>query len=183
MNDPIQQALQNLAPQSTITRQLAVFFGAYLVFLIGAAWVIVAVARRRQLTLATIARILLMLVLAFAAAKVLTHLVVDPRPYILEHTQPLTPTSRDNGFPSDHVLLAAALTASLAWFARRFISLFAAATLLVMVGRLAVEAHHTIDVVGSVGIVLVATLLVSALPLPVAWQRPALPGAVERKAA
>ena len=46
--------------------------------------------------------------------------------------------------------LAAALTAGLWWLGRRFMVPFAAGTLLIMLGRLGVGAHHTLDVAGSV---------------------------------
>jgi len=47
-------------------------------------------------------------------------------------------------------------------------------TLLVMLGRLAVGAHHTEDVVGSVVIVAVVALGAAALRFPPAWDRPLL---------
>ncbi len=93
----------------------------------------------------------------------------------MEHVRPLIPVARDNGFPSDHTLLAAFLTAALWWIDRRALAAFAVGTLLVMVGRLGVGAHHTLDVLGAVGIVAAAALVVAALPLPVAWNRPLLP--------
>jgi len=44
-----------------------------------------------------------------------------------------------------------------------------------MAGRLGIGAHHTIDVLGAVGIVGATALVASALPLPAAWNRPLLP--------
>jgi len=41
-----------------------------------------------------------------------------------------------------------------------------------MGGRLGVGAHHTIDVLGSVLIVVVVAAVSGALPLPDAWDRP-----------
>ena len=93
----------------------------------------------------------------------------------MEHVRPLIPVARDNGFPSDHTLLAAFLTATLWWIARRALAVFAVGTLLVMAGRLGIGAHHTIDVLGTVGIVAAAALVVAVLPLPVAWNWPLLP--------
>jgi len=75
--------------------------------------------------------------------QLLEQVTVTPRPYLVTHTRPLIPTSHDNGFPSDHTLLAAALTASLWWIDRRWLGAFALGTLLVLVGRLGVGAHHT----------------------------------------
>jgi undecaprenyl-diphosphatase len=174
MSDPLQQALQDAAVHTSLIGSLAIFCAAYLVFILAAAWLAVVVVECKAITLAAIVRIVLMVVISFALAKVLNHVISDPRPYIVEHTTPLAPVSGDNGFPSDHTLMAATLAASLWWFARRYIPYFVVGALLVAAGRLGIEAHHTLDVVGSMGIVLVVTLLVSALPLPATLQRPAL---------
>ncbi|HEX6122743.1 MAG TPA: phosphatase PAP2 family protein [Ktedonobacterales bacterium] len=174
MSDPLQQALQDAAVHSSLVGSLAVFCAVYLVFVMAAGWLVVVALERNAITLATIVRVALLVVVSFAVAKVLNHVVSDPRPYLVAHTTPLAPTSGDNGFPSDHTLMAAALTASLWWFARRYLAYFVVGMVLVALGRLGIEAHHTLDVVGSMAIVLVVMLLVSALPLPAALQRPAL---------
>jgi len=93
----------------------------------------------------------------------------------VEQAHPLIPVVRDNGFPSAHTLRAATLTATLWWIDRRALAAFAVGTLLVMAGRLGIGAHHTIDVLGAVGIVVTAALVVAALSLPMAWNRPLLP--------
>jgi undecaprenyl-diphosphatase len=184
MPDPLQQALQDAAVHSSLVGSLAVFCAAYLLFVLAAGWLVIVVVERKAITLAVIARVALMVVLSFAVATVLGHLISDPRPYLVEHTTPLAAVAHDNGFPSDHTLMAAALTASLWWFARRALPYFLAGTLLLAAGRLGIEAHHTLDVGGSMGIVLVVTLLVSALPLPTALERPALrPASGARRAA
>jgi len=90
----------------------------------------------------------------------------------LEHIHPVTPIARDNGFPSDHTLLATLLAASLCWVDRRLVSPFALVVVLVMAGRLAIAAHHPLDVLGSVLIVCAALSLATALPLPAGLQRP-----------
>lgn len=169
MNDPLQQAMQNLATENNVTRAVFVFFAAVLIYFLGAGWLVTAIVRRAQLTPATVLRLLLLAILTYVASKLLAHVIIDPRPYIVEHTQPLTPTASDNGFPSDHTLLAGLITASLWWLARRLLPLFAVGTLLLMLGRLGIGAHHTIDVLGSVLIVLVLTVLVAWLPLPARW--------------
>jgi membrane-associated phospholipid phosphatase len=44
-----------------------------------------------------------------------------------------------------------------------------------LIGRLGVGAHHTLDVLGSLAIAVVAALVAALLPLPAAWRRPLLP--------
>jgi undecaprenyl-diphosphatase len=107
---------------------------------------------------------------AYVVTKLLTHVIVDPRPYLVAHVCPLFPVAHDNGFPSDHTLLAAVLPVSLWWIDRHLMLPLALGTLLVMMGRLGIAAHHTIDVLGSMTIAVAAALVVGALPLPAAWQ-------------
>ncbi len=145
MHDAIQQAAQAVATGSPIGRGLIIFCGAALVYLLGLVWLLVAVRRRATLTLATLARVAALAALAFLAAKALNHIIDDPRPFIVAHTQPLIPVEREaNGFPSDHGLLAALLTLSLWWIDRRVIGAFALGMALVMLGRLGIGAHQVL---------------------------------------
>ena len=63
------------------------------------------------------------------------------------------------------------MTAALWWIDRRLMMLCAILTLFIMLGRLAIGAHHTLDVVGSVALVLVAFLVANWLPLPTRWDQ------------
>jgi membrane-associated phospholipid phosphatase len=176
MHDVIQQAVQALAYQNTLTREGAIACAVVLVYLLGLAWLLVVAWHRTTLTMATVARIVALSVLAYLVAKALAHVIVDPRPFIVAHTQPLISASRDNGFPSDHALLVATLTASLWWINRRWLGVFALGAVLVGLGRLGIGAHHTLDVVGSLAIATGAALVVGLLPLPAGWQRLILTG-------
>jgi membrane-associated phospholipid phosphatase len=175
MHDMIQQGMEALAAHNAVTRAVAVLCATVVIVLLAVAWLIVAVRHRRTLMVAEGARIAALAALALLLAKVLTHVVSDPRPYLVDHVAALTPLSHDNGFPSDHTLLAAVLAASLWWIERRLIPPFVVGVALVMLGRLGVGAHHTIDVLGSVAITLVAALVARAAPVPVRWDRPLLP--------
>ena len=174
MHDVIQQAVQAWAYQNTLARAGAIVCAVVVVYLLGLAWLVVVAWQRRTLTVAAAARIVALGVLAYLVSKALTHVIVDPRPFIEAHTRPLIPTSRDNGFPSDHTLLVGALGASLWWIHRRWLGAFALGAVLVGLGRLGVGAHHTLDVVGSLAIAAGAALVVGLLPLPAGWQRPIL---------
>lgn len=172
MYDTVQQALQALATHNGLARILIIACAAVLVYLMGVAWLAIAARQESRLTLITAARVVALGALAYLLAKLLGHIIADPRPYIVTHTRPLIPTAHDNGFPSDHTVLAAMLTASLAWVDRRYIALFSIGTLLVLIGRLGIGAHHTIDVIGAVVIVVVAAAIVQLIPFPTAWERP-----------
>lgn len=172
MPDFVQQSMQQFATLDVVTRDLAIFCANYAVYVLAVAWLLIVVAHYRSLSLALIVRIVLLVVVSYLLSKVLSAVISDPRPYVVAHQQPIVPIARDNGFPSDHTLMAMALTASMWWVWRRYVPYFAAGTLLVMLGRLGIGAHHTLDVVGSVVIVVVVALVVGMLPLPRAWAAP-----------
>lgn len=175
MQDSLQRALQTLAYHNAVVGDAAIVCAAVLVYVMCVVWLIALAWRHAAFTLGAGLRIVALFVLAFAASRVLGHVISDPRPYIVEHVRPLIALSHDNGFPSDHTLLAAALTAGLYWFDRRLVPFFALGTLLVLLGRLGVAAHHTLDVAGSVVIVAIAALLIAIIPLPSASRQPLFP--------
>ena len=175
LRDAIQQNIETLAVHNAIARPIIILCAAALVYLLVAGWLLVVARRQDRLSLAVAAHIVGLGILAYLASKVLSGIVIDPRPYLVTHTHPLIATARDNGFPSDHVLLVAWLTASLWWIDRRWAPAFAAGMVLVMIGRLGVGAHHTLDVFGSVVIVTVAALVSRAIPLPARWSAPLFP--------
>ena len=94
--------------------------------------------------------------LAYVLALIAGHLYFDPRPFVVGHFTPLVPHAADNGFPSDHTLLASALAAiGMYWNRRLGLSLWIIAAI-IAVARVYVGVHHTIDVVGSMLIALAA---------------------------
>ncbi len=175
VHDAIQQNIETLAVHNAIARPIIILCAAALVYLLAAGWLLVVARRQVRLSRAVAARIIGLGVLAYLASKVLNGIVVDLRPYLVTHTHPLIATARDNGFPSDHVLLVAWLTASLWWIDRRWVPAFVVGVVLVMIGRLGVGAHHTLDVLGSVAIVTVAARVARAIPLPARWAAPLFP--------
>ena len=175
MTDVLQKAAQTLATENGATRDVAIGLAVYLLYLLCAAWLVTTCLSAARISVADALRVGLLLLFAFLVAQVLNVVVSDPRPYITAHTQPLTPVGHDNGFPSDHTLLAAALTASLWWIDRRALWAFAVGTLLLAMGRLGIGAHHTLDVAGSMGIAAVVAVGVAQLRLPPAWNRTLLP--------
>lgn len=169
MQDSLQRALQSLAYHNAAIGDAAIVCAAVLVYVMCAVWLIVLAWRHATVTLGAGLRIVALFVLAFAASRVLGHVVIDPRPYIVEHMRPLIALSHDNGFPSDHTLLVAVVATSLWWIDRRWLAIFAVGVVLVAAGRLGIGAHHTLDVVGSAVIAVAATVVAGLIPLPGAW--------------
>lgn len=94
--------------------------------------------------------------LAYALGLIGNFLYYDPRPFVVGHFTPLIAHIPDNGFPSDHTLLVASLaTIGMYWNKWLGVLLWAIA-IVVAIARVYVGLHHPIDVLGSVGIALVA---------------------------
>lgn len=172
MHDTLQRALSTLAHQNTFTGALFVGAASYAIAALAMMWAALCVYNRGTITRATAGRLMVMSVLALVAAKVANGLILDPRPYLLAHRAPLAAVARDNGFPSDHVLLAADLAAALYWIDRPAVPLFTLGALIVAAGRLGIDAHHTLDVLGSGGIILISALVAARLPLGPSWTLP-----------
>lgn len=87
-------------------------------------------------------------------------LYYNPRPFVSEHITPLISHAADNGFPSDHTLLVAAL-ASIVYCYNRTIG-FVVFTLALLIGasRVVAGIHHWIDIVGAVAIAILTTAIV-----------------------
>jgi len=91
--------------------------------------------------------------LSLAFAFLLHGIVQDPRPFVVQGSTPLIPSSADNGFPSDHTLLLSA-TAAITMIANPWVGAVGL-LLAVAVGLARVYAgvHHMLDIVGSLFIV------------------------------
>lgn len=92
---------------------------------------------------------ILLAVLAFVLAR-LGHMVInDPRPFIHDGTAALVSSGKENGFPSDHTLLAS-VAACIGWhFSKKVGIVLAVIAVAVAWGRVAAHVHHLEDVVAS----------------------------------
>ncbi len=108
--------------------------------------------QKRRLGLHTLS----ILGLSYALSLLARTLYYNPRPFIVEGFSPLLKHIPDNGFPSDHTLLLAALAASAALFDRRIAAALWIVALVVGTARVLAGIHHPIDILGSIVIVLIA---------------------------
>src|SRR5919199_4897641 len=94
---------------------LTVFLANYLIFfdVLAAAAVIATLLYRqpRFVAFGWAVTAAVLLVLSYVFAQIGGFVYNDPRPFAVEHFQPLLAHAADNGFPSDHALVAAALVA------------------------------------------------------------------------
>ncbi len=109
--------------------------------------------------------------LCLIVALLLGHLISSPRPFMVDGLVPLIQSATDNGFPSDHTLLAMAVAAVIFAYNRRAGSLLLVLAACVGLARVAANVHHPIDVIGSTLIALISTwlcyrLVVDRIPYP-----------------
>jgi undecaprenyl-diphosphatase len=96
--------------------------------------------------------------LALVISRIVTHLYYDPRPFVSDGAKALYSSSTDNGFPSDHTLLASLLAFTALIYSRKIGAIMLALAVLVAWGRVAGGVHHAVDVLASFAISGVAVL-------------------------
>ena len=92
---------------------------------------------------------LLALVITYLIGLIGGYLYADPRPFVVGGFVPLIPHAADNGFPSDHALLASALAMLGLYWNRKLGALLWLLAVIVAIARVYVGVHHAIDVIGS----------------------------------
>lgn len=106
-----------------------------------------SVVRRRLFALAALA-----LPLAYGVAKTVSLLYYNARPFVVENSTPLVAHMADNGFPSDHTLLATALASVVLVYSRPVGLLLWVFALCVGVSRVLADVHHVVDIAASAAI-------------------------------
>jgi undecaprenyl-diphosphatase len=131
--------------------------------LLGVLWPLSA-AQRRVLIL----RGIVVLIIGVILAKGGGALYNEPRPFVVQHVSPLIPHDADNGFPSDHTLLAFACAFLLFPFSRRAAIVAVLIAAAVGVARIACLLHSPLDIIASILMAAVANViawLVVRIPL------------------
>ncbi len=98
--------------------------------------------------------------ISYLLSKLFGYFIQSPRPFIVSHIKPLIDASTDNGFPSDHTLLAMAVASVIFVYNRKVGSLLILLAILVGLSRVLVGVHHPIDVIGSIVISVFTTYIV-----------------------
>ncbi len=150
---------------------LTIFAAKYLVFLdalIALAAVIWLLRQRpRSQAVRWFIATVIMLVLSYVFAKIGAALYSDPRPFTVDHVKPLISHAADNGFPSDHALLAAAIVGAVLLLSPTWSIPFVILGILVDWARVGSGIHHVLDVIGSSVFVAIALLIGIALAGPI----------------
>jgi undecaprenyl-diphosphatase len=83
-------------------------------------------------------------------------LFYDTRPFVSQHLTPLIKHAADNGFPSEHTLLATTLAVVVGFYNRRLGWLLAAAAVIIGAARIAAHVHSPVDIMGSLAMAVAA---------------------------
>jgi undecaprenyl-diphosphatase len=137
---------------------LVVLCAKYLVYVVVAAGLLFLAFSKERGRLGVSA--ILSMGLAYGLGKVAAYLWYDPRPFVVGNFAPLIPHAANNGFPSDHMLLGAAI-ASVVFAHNRPLGLVLwGLALAVGAARVLGGIHHTVDLAGSIVIAVAAVAAV-----------------------
>ena len=126
---------------------LIIFLANYLIFAIGLMAVFVAykAKKRREFILALVLAGILALDLSALAGA----LYYNPRPFVSQGIEPLISHGPDNGFPSQHTVIAMTLTSVIYFYRRQLGAVALTLTLLVGAGRVWAHVHSWVDILGG----------------------------------
>lgn len=101
--------------------------------------------------------------LSYIIAKILNKFIYDPRPFVVEHTKPLIEHAADNGFPSDHTLLAATVAFVIFVINKKIGLKLIVLAFILGYSRILAKVHSPIDILGSFVIAAFAVFLAQYL--------------------
>ncbi len=101
--------------------------------------------------------------LAFILSLIAREIYFNPRPFVVGNFTPLVPHEPDNGFPSDHTLLVAAIASIMTPVHRRLALYLWLLAIVVALSRIYVGVHHPLDVIGSIIIAILSSLAAYAI--------------------
>ncbi len=87
--------------------------------------------------------------LSLIVARILSHFIYNARPFVVEGVKPLIPHVADNGFPSDHTLLAMTISAVIIIYNRKVGIVLLILSTIVGVARVFAKVHAPVDILGS----------------------------------
>lgn len=103
------------------------------------------------------------LIATYIMVIIVGHLYYDPRPFTQTHIAPLIPHDPDNGFPSDHTVLLSAIACTFYPFSKKTAYILFIFAAVVGLSRVYVGIHHPIDVLGSMGIAIITSVIIYKL--------------------
>ena len=141
-------------------KQFLLIFGAqYAIFLSVLIGGLYFLYQSREKKKELIVRGILTAIIVGLGAFLAGHIYYNPRPFVVGNFIPLVPHSVNNGFPSDHVLLASFIAAVLSFYNRKTAVILWILVVVVAISRVLVGVHHPVDVVGSIVISIIGSAI------------------------
>lgn len=132
---------------------IIIIIAKYLVFVAAAIAILYFLKQTRPKQKEILIFAVILLPLSYIAAKLISRFYFDPRPFVAGNFTPLLGHAADNGFPSDHTLLGAAIAFAIFHFNKKLGLLLLCLAILVGVARVLAGVHHALDIAGSLIIV------------------------------
>lgn len=101
--------------------------------------------------------------IAFIVGKIANYFIENPRPFVVQKNFPLIPHAPDNGFPSDHTLLVATIAATIFVYKPKLGMILFLLAFLIGGSRVLARIHHPADILGSIGIAILAVIVAKTL--------------------
>lgn len=150
---------------------LIIFCATYLIIVPPVVAVVYVVVAPRQTLRKLVILAGVSLPVAYGVSKIADALYYNARPFIVEGIAPLVAHAADNGFPSNHMLLAATLAALVFVYNKPWGIFLWIVALCIGAARVLADVHHTVDIAASVAIACGVVAGVYAILRSVTWYR------------
>lgn len=128
---------------------LIIFGAKYLIFILILVVLLVWLKTAAKVRWQFVAAVVLAGIAALILSKLASRFYFHHRPFVVQNFKPLIAHSDDNGFVSDHTLLATTLATSVYFYRHKVGIALVALAGLVGISRILAHVHWTIDVVGG----------------------------------
>lgn len=128
---------------------LIIFCAKYLIFAIVFVVIVVWLKTTSKTRWQFATAVALAGIAALVLSKLAGRLYFHHRPFVAQHIEPLISHGNDNGFPSEHTLLAMTLSVVVYYYRPRLAAGLFGLTLLVGIGRILAHVHSPIDILGG----------------------------------
>lgn len=102
-------------------------------------------------------------VIAVLLAKLGGFLFYNPRPFVVGHFTPYFPHGNENGFPSEHTIVAGLIAFIVLTYNRRLGYILLSIAIIIGLARVISGVHHLVDIAGALAIAGIAAFIAGTL--------------------